>query len=85
MAAIQLRKAQQAFIDEQIKAGHYESAEAVIEAGLSLLRQRETKLEEVRVLIQEGLDDIAAGRVVSFENEGGLVEYIIREAAEKKN
>ncbi len=85
MTAISIKDSEKAFIEEQVKSGRYKNADAVVHAGLQLLRQKESKLDTLRALIQEGLDDIADGRVVSFENEGELADYIIREAAEKKN
>jgi antitoxin ParD1/3/4 len=80
MTTIHLDDKEKAFINEQVKAGNYESADAVVQAGLKLLRQRETKLSTLKTLVKEGLDDIEAGRVVSFENADEMTAYIVREA-----
>ncbi len=59
------------FVKAQMASGRYNNASEVIRAGLRLLEDaeivRQKRLEELRAQIQEGLDDVAAGRVHSVE------------------
>ena len=59
MSNIQLSKQDAEFVEEQMNSGLYESADAVVTAGLALLREQEEAT--LRELIQEGIDDVEAG------------------------
>ena len=85
MTEIHLSERDRGFIEEQVQAGIFENADAVIAAGLRLLGSNEGKLAELQRLIQEGLDDVEAGRVVEFENAGDLTAYILKMAEDQKN
>lgn len=71
------------FIDRQIASGRFNNASEVVRAGLRLLERDEAKLEELRRLIQEGEDDIAAGRSVTFCSAGELTAYIKSRSAHR--
>lgn len=43
-----------AFIEDQLKAGHYGSASDVVSEGLRMLEKREAKLESLRRALIEG-------------------------------
>ncbi|MDH4413004.1 MAG: type II toxin-antitoxin system ParD family antitoxin [Rhizobium sp.] len=75
MQRIQLSANDADFVEEQLKSGLYEGADDVVAAGLKLLREREEA--ELRQFIQEGLDDVEAGRVMHFEESGDLTAYVI--------
>ena len=59
------------FIDRQIASGRFNNASEVVRAGLRLLERDESELEELRRLIKEGDDDIAAGRTMTFSSAEG--------------
>lgn len=67
--AIQISKAAKAIIDNAVASGQYASPEAVIEAGLALIAQRDEAQqrlrEEIRRAIEEGGsltdEEVAAG------------------------
>lgn len=82
MTTIRLNAAEEAFIEQQINAGYYENADDVVQAGLDLLRDRETKIAKLRALIKEGQDDIDMGRVVSFDSAEELTALILQKDAE---
>ena len=42
------------FIAEQLKSGRYGSASEVIRAGLRMLENSETKIETLRLMLEEG-------------------------------
>lgn len=66
MRNIQLSKQDAEFVEEQMNSGLYDSADAVVTAGLALLREQEEAT--LRMLIQEGIDDVESGRVHTYEN-----------------
>lgn len=66
-----------AFITRQVETGRFNNASEVVRAGLRLLERDEVKLAELKRLIDEGLDDIAAGRVYEYESGEALLDDII--------
>ncbi|WP_105426718.1 type II toxin-antitoxin system ParD family antitoxin [Neorhizobium tomejilense] len=82
MTEIHLSEKQRAFIDAQVEAGVYKDANEVVAAGL---RQLQEKTETLKRLIQEGLDDVEAGRVMNFESGEELTAHILKMAEERKN
>ncbi|MDE0302183.1 MAG: type II toxin-antitoxin system ParD family antitoxin [Gammaproteobacteria bacterium] len=42
------------FVNNQIESGHYSSASEVLQTGLRLLEERETKVEALRNALVEG-------------------------------
>ncbi|WP_244551953.1 type II toxin-antitoxin system ParD family antitoxin [Rhizobium sp. RU33A] len=71
------------FVEEQMNSGLYESVDAVVTAGLALLREQEEAI--LRELIQEGIDDVEAGRVMSFDSAEELTAYIMGMAEERED
>ena len=60
-------------IKDLVHDGRYGSGSEVVRAGLRLLEDheklREIKYEQLRADLQQGLDDIEAGRVVNLDPE----------------
>jgi antitoxin ParD1/3/4 len=81
MTEIHLSEKQQAFIAAQVEAGVYKDANEVVAAGLHLLRE---ETEALKQMIQEGLDDVEAGRVHSYASAEELSNDIRRMADEKR-
>jgi len=50
-----------AFIDQQVADGRFESAGEVVEAGLRLLREKDEEVEELRAALIEGEESGEAG------------------------
>jgi len=67
-------------VEDQLARGKYASADTVVEAALQLLEAREQadreELQRLRQMIQEGADDLDAGRVVDGET-------VMRESRER--
>ncbi|RWX75893.1 type II toxin-antitoxin system ParD family antitoxin [Neorhizobium lilium] len=82
MAEIHLSDDHKAFIEDLVKSGAYKNEDEVVAAGLRLLQQKDANL---RKLIQEGLDDVEAGRVLSFASSEELTAHIMKMAEERKN
>lgn len=59
------------FIEDELAAGHYQSREDVIEAGLRLLEEREAKIRALRAAIEEGE---ASGPAEPFDLDEFLAE-----------
>ena len=64
----------QQFINQEIAAGKYPTADAVLLAGLRLLQRREQELEELRREIQIGFDELDRGEGIEL-SEAGLKEF----------
>ena len=81
MTEIHLSDKDKAFIDEQVKAGVFKGANEVMAAGLRLLQEKQ---ENLRRLIQEGLDDVETGRVHHYETAEEFLADIKRVSSDRK-
>ena len=81
MTEIHLSEQDQAFVDAQVKAGVFKGANEVMAAGLRLLQEKQ---ENLRRLIQEGLDDVEAGRVHHYETAEEFLADIKRVSSDRK-
>ncbi|KAF0184587.1 MAG: type II toxin-antitoxin system ParD family antitoxin [Hyphomonadaceae bacterium] len=59
------------FIEDELAAGRYATRDAVVEAGLRLLEEREAKIKALRAAIEEGE---ASGPAEPFDLDEFLVE-----------
>jgi antitoxin ParD1/3/4 len=78
MPEIHLSEQDEKFIEEQVAAGIFKDADAVISAGLRLMGSKEGRFVELQRLIQEGLDDVEAGRVMEFSTADDLTAHIMK-------
>lgn len=85
MTEIHLSDDDKAFIEEQVKDGRYKDADEVVAAGLRLLGSEEGEIQELRRLIQQGIDDVDAGRVMAFNSAEEMTTHILQMAEERKN
>ena len=83
MTEIHLDQEQRDFIDDQVKAGLYKDAHAVVAAGLRLLGSEEGRLTELRRAIDDAERQIARGEGVSFSEDDSLTDYIVKKARER--
>jgi len=71
---------QAAFIEHMVAAGRYQNASEVLREGLRMVEQREAenaaKLKALREAIQEGIDDMEAGRYTTFKTPGAMRAYL---------
>ncbi len=81
MTEIHLSDKHKAFIEEQVKAGVFKGADEVMAAGLRLLQEKQESLHR---LIQEGLDDVEAGRVHHYETAEEFLADIKRLSSDRK-
>ncbi|MDE1159178.1 MAG: type II toxin-antitoxin system ParD family antitoxin [Neorhizobium sp.] len=84
MTEIHLSDEHRAFIEEQVKDGTYENAGDVVSDALRLLSSEKRKFAELRQLLQEGLDDVAAGRVHSYNSAEEMLADIKQMSAARK-
>ena len=63
---ISLTPEQDAFVEEVVRKGEYQSASEAVRDALRVLQQRRSedaeKLKVLRTLVKEGIDDLEAGR-----------------------
>lgn len=55
------------FVNDTIEAGRYESASEAVRAGLRLLEERETKLENLRRVLARGEQQLDQGEGIDGE------------------
>ncbi|MBW9087782.1 type II toxin-antitoxin system ParD family antitoxin [Rhizobium wenxiniae] len=84
MTGIHLSDEHQAFIDKLVKAGFYKDANAIVAGALRLLQQKDDEFFELQRLIQEGIDDVEAGRVHRYESAEDMLSDIQKMSATKK-
>ncbi len=65
------------FIDTQVESGRFESAEAVVEAGLRLLEEEQLKIEKLREALIEGE---RSGEPRLFDREAFLARMRARQS-----
>ncbi|MET3928035.1 type II toxin-antitoxin system ParD family antitoxin [Devosia sp. 2618] len=72
-------------VADLVENGRYNSKSEVLREGVRLVQEREARFKELSALIQEGEDDIAAGRVYPADEVFDRVrEAIAKVAAAKK-
>lgn len=68
--SVTLSEEQARFVDEQVSAGKYASAEAVVEAGVAALQTRETAIERwLKEEVAPVYDRVKAGKEVLHSPE----------------
>jgi antitoxin ParD1/3/4 len=66
-SSVNLGEQLEAFITEAVKRGRYGSRSEVLREGVRLVQEREAAWTRLEAEIQEGLDDIDAGRTEDLE------------------
>ena len=67
------------FIDAQVQAGRFGNATEVVRAGLRLLQDHETRMEELRRCIDQADASIAQGRGVSYGDPDEAIAAITKQ------
>ena len=67
----------EAFIAKKVSGGRFNNASEVVRAGLRMLEDYETRLTEVRALIDSADAEIAAGKGAEFVSSHALAEAVI--------
>ena len=83
MPEIHLSEQDEKFIEEQVAAGVYSDADAVIHASLQLLSSDERKRVARKLLIQ-GIDDAEADRVHRYASQDDFLSDIKRVSVQQK-
>jgi len=73
------------FVEDRVVSGEFQNASEVVRAGLRLLKshadREQRKLERFRALVQEGVDDMDAGRYEVVEDVTEWLESLGRGTA----
>jgi antitoxin ParD1/3/4 len=68
------------FVADRVASGDFQDASEVVGAGLTLLKMQaereQRKLARLNALIQEGLDDLEAGRYTEVTDLGGWFDEL---------
>ncbi len=64
---ISLTNELQQWIQQKVASGHYQTSSEFVREALRAQIQREEKLESLRSTINEGWQDLEAGRTISLE------------------
>ncbi|MBL4801806.1 MAG: type II toxin-antitoxin system ParD family antitoxin [Emcibacter sp.] len=73
------------FIARQIDGGRFRNASEVVRAGLRMLEDYETRLREVRTLIDAADKQITAGEGIEFSNAQDLTKEIVKRGMDRLN
>ncbi len=65
------------WVDSQIQAGRFADENQAIEAGWVALADRDAKISNLNSLIQQGLDDVEAGRTYEYANADEAINDIM--------
>ncbi|NSY68517.1 type II toxin-antitoxin system ParD family antitoxin [Agrobacterium tumefaciens] len=84
MPEIHLSEQDERFIEEQVAAGVYSDADAVIHASLQLLSSDEGRIVQLRNMIREADEEFERGEYVTFTTADDLTAYIIERARNEK-
>jgi antitoxin ParD1/3/4 len=70
--------AMSAWVDEQINAGRFADENEAIQAGLVALADRDARISNLQGLVQQGVDDLEAGRYNDYDSPEALIQDIMR-------
>jgi len=68
----------EAFIARQVESGRFNNASEVVRAGLRMLEDHETRLAEVRALVDTADAEIAAGNGIDYTSRQDLTDDIVK-------
>ena len=71
------------FIDRQLESGRFDNASEVVRAGLRLLEDYESRMAELRALIDEGDAAIARGDMKEYKSGTELARNIIARSRDR--
>ncbi len=66
------------FIAGQVAQGRFNNASEVVRAGLRILEDYETRMKELRALIDEGDAAVSSGQVKSYASADELTADIVK-------
>ena len=66
------------FIASQVQTGRFNNASEVVRAGLRMLEDYETRMKELRALVDAGDRAIAAGKVNTYAGPEDLMAKIVK-------
>ena len=66
------------FIASQVQTGRFNNASEVVRAGLRMLEDYETRMKELRALVDAGDTAIAAGNVNTYAGPEDLTAKIVK-------
>ena len=65
------------WVEAQIAAGRFASEADAVQAALANLAAHDTQISNLQGLVQQGLNDVAAGRVHAYDDADAMVRDIL--------
>lgn len=73
-SSVDLGNRLEAFVDELVKTGRYNSRSEILREGVRLVHERETRLAALDISIARGLADADEGRVHDIDDVAALLD-----------
>lgn len=71
------------FVATQVAEGRFNNASEVVRAGLRMLEDYETRMKELRILVDQGDEAVAAGKVNTYDSPEALTADIVKRGKTK--
>ncbi|ETX04614.1 type II toxin-antitoxin system ParD family antitoxin [Candidatus Entotheonella palauensis] len=78
-----LGKHYEEFVATQVAQGRFNNASEVVRAGLRMLEDYETRMKELRMLVDQGDEAVADGKVMTYASPEALTEDIVKRGKKK--
>lgn len=75
---------QEAFIDEAVRSGRFETADEVVRESLRLLQEREEQVARFKAEIQKGIDAADRGELIDADEAFDRLDAMIEDIAAAK-
>lgn len=78
-----LGKHYEEFVATQVAQGRFNNASEVVRAGLRMLEDYETRMKELRLLVDQGDAAVAAGELTTYTSPEDLTADIVKRGKKK--
>lgn len=68
------------WVEAQIALGRFATEADAVQTALAALAAQDAKVENLKRLVQAGMDDLAAGRVHRYDSEQAMIDDILGKA-----
>ncbi|MDQ8028026.1 MAG: hypothetical protein REJ23_04825 [Brevundimonas sp.] len=79
MVSVELDDRMEAFVDEKVRSGAFRDRAAVLARALGDMERRDRLAQPFEDALQEGLDDVTAGRVMEIDDIPAWIDGLGRD------